>query len=315
MKLRPLITQYISYRKSLGAKFRGSEYTLKAFCKAMGDDVEITEVEVGRVQTFLAGARPITSTWQSKYSVLTGFYKYAISRGYVASAPLPTEKPRLPEPFVPYIYSREELCRILEASNAKRPPNAQLEPHALRALLLLLYGAGMRLSEALSLTLADVDLPGARIVIRETKFYKTRLVPLGTQLQQVLVCYETTRRAAGHAQDQSARFFVTRRGKPVRALAVERVFRRLCTEAGVNRNDGARYQPRLHDLRHTFAVDRLTTWYRAGADVQKLLPQLATYLGHINISSTQRYLTMTPELLQEASVCFAKYAFQEVRHD
>lgn len=79
--------------------------------------------------------------------------------------------------------------------------------------------------------------------------------------------------------------------------------------------DNARYQPRLHDLCHAFAVNRLVTWYKAGADVQKLLPKLSTYLGHISLSSTQRYLTMTPELLQEASLGFERYVMQGGRHE
>ena len=87
----------------------------------------------------------------------------------------------------------------------------------------------------------------------------------------------------------------------------------MCLSAGVVRHDGARYQPRLHDLRHAAAVHRLVSWYRAGADVQKLLPQLATYLGHVHIAATQRYLTMTPELLSEASRRFERYAMEEPR--
>jgi integrase/recombinase XerD len=76
----------------------------------------------------------------------------------------------------------------------------------------------------------------------------------------------------------------------------------------VSRIDGSRYQPRLHDMRHTYAVTRLVRWYREGADVQRLLPQLATYLGHVHISGTQRYLSMTPELLRQASLLFERYA-------
>ena len=91
-------------------------------------------------------------------------------------------------------------------------------------------------------------------------------------------------------------------------------FRRLRSQAGVQRNDSARYQPRLHDLRHTGAVHRLVFWYRSGADLQRLLPQLATYLGHIDLSATQRYLTMTPELLREASMRFERYSKGE-HHD
>jgi len=83
-------------------------------------------------------------------------------------------------------------------------------------------------------------------------------------------------------------------------------------EAGILRWDAGRYQPRLHDLRHSFAVSRLVTWYRQGKDVQRLLPHLATYLGHVHIDDTAIYLTMTKELLQEASSCFARYALPEV---
>ena len=95
----------------------------------------------------------------------------------------------------------------------------------------------------------------------------------------------------------------------------ERAFVRLRAIAGIAREDGARYQPRLHDLRHAMAVHRLVAWYREGADVQRLLPQLATYLGHVDVAATQRYLTMTPELLREASRRFERYAQPEVGHE
>jgi len=108
---------------------------------------------------------------------------------------------------------------------------------------------------------------------------------------------------------------LTRTGTPVVRHTAENVFSRLRARAGVQRHDGGRYQPRLHDLRHSFSVHRLISWYQQGADVQKLLPQLATYLGHVNISATQVYLTMTPELLRAASLRFERYAFQEVCHE
>jgi len=88
----------------------------------------------------------------------------------------------------------------------------------------------------------------------------------------------------------------------------------MCAKAAVSRHDGGRYQPRLHDLRHTWAVHRLVAWYQDGADVQRLLPALATYLGHVHIAATQCYLTMTPELLQAASLRFEQYAQPEVHH-
>jgi len=95
----------------------------------------------------------------------------------------------------------------------------------------------------------------------------------------------------------------------------ERAFVRLRAITGVARKDGTRYQPRLHDLRYAMAVHRLVAWYREGADVQRLLPQLATYLGHVDVAATQRYLTMTPELLLEASRRFERYAQPGVGHE
>jgi integrase len=108
--------------------------------------------------------------------------------------------------------------------------------------------------------------------------------------------------------------FPTRTGTPVARHTAENIFRRLRVRAGVLRQDGGRYQPRLHDLRHAFAVHRLVSWYRQGADVQRLLPQLATYLGPVHIAATQRYLTLTPELLHEASQRFERYA-RERQHE
>jgi site-specific recombinase XerD len=120
-----------------------------------------------------------------------------------------------------------------------------------------------------------------------------------------------SRRLKQHPSKPSAPFFVSRLGERLTVQTAERTFRRMCLIAGVVRHDGARYQPRLHDLRHAAAVHRVVSWYRAGADVQKLLPQLATYLGHIHVAATQRYLTMTPELLSEACQRFECYAMGE----
>jgi site-specific recombinase XerD len=152
------------------------------------------------------------------------------------------------------------------------------------------------------------------LTIRDTKFYKSRLVPLGSDLNDAMLRYAKRRKGAGHSQEEDAPFFVTKLGERVPIRLLQRAFRRLRKQTGIHRDDGARYQPRIHDLRHAAAVHRLTAWYRDGKDVQKLLPLLSTYMGHVDIASTQHYLTMTPELLQEASARFANYAFSEVSH-
>lgn len=310
MKLKQLTAQYLAFRKSMGNDFEKEEGLFKTFCRFMGDEIEVADVTADRVKAFLDGAGPLTSYWHRKHSILNGFYRYALSRGHVAVSPLPAVTPKQPERFVPYIYSHDELRRLLNGTASYQKQRILLEPYTFRAALLLLYGAGLRLSEALRLTLDDVNLRDAVIIIRETKFYKTRLVPLGTELNRALSEYARRRKKDGHSQDGSAPFFVTRTGARVPIRLIQRAFRRLRAQNGVSRHDGARFQPRLHDLRHSFTVHRLTTWYREGKDVQRLLPHLSTYLGHTDIASTQRYLTMTPELLQEASVRFERYALK-----
>ncbi len=174
-------------------------------------------------------------------------------------------------------------------------------------LVLLLYGAALRIIEALHLTLTDVDLDARLLTIRESKFYKTRLVPMRPDPTGVLRSY-VDQRAKEYSPKPEAALFMTRNGIPLACSTAENIFRRLRVRAGVLRYDGSRYQPRLHDLRHAAAVHRLVSWYREGADVQRLLPQLATYLGHGHSAGTQRYLPMTPELLHEASTRFERYA-------
>ena len=313
MKLNALITQYVAFRKSMGEDFQSAESLLKTFCRRMGEGIELADVSAEHIQAFLVGTGPLSGYWRRKYDLLRGLYRYALSRGLVDHAPLPSTIPQTPC-FVPYIYTEDELRRLFSSAACCRKDPRKLEPHTLRTILVLLYGAGLRVSEAVALTVSDVDLPGSVLTIRNTKFNKTRVVPIGSQLNQVMTQYATSREQAGHPRSSYAPFFVLLWGGRVSVKLVEKAFRRVREYAGVSRDDGARYQPRLHDLRHSFAVHRLTSWYQQGADVQKLLPQLATYLGHTNIAATQVYLTMTPQLLHEASVRFEQYAFQEVHH-
>jgi integrase/recombinase XerD len=311
MMLSVLAAQYVAHKQSMGMRFHTEARTLQSFCRTMGD-ILVAEIAVDRVQAFIAGAGPVTRFWHRKHEVLRGFYRFAMARGYAASSPLPRIIPKPPQ-FVPYIFSQEEIQRLLDATACCENPRSKLQPYTLRMLLLLLYGAGLRIGEALFLTLANVDLPAGILTIRESKFYKTRLVPMSPALTGILATY-MEQCAKEHPAKPDAMLFLTRGGNPVVRHTAENIFSRLRVRAGVIRNDGGRYQPRLHDLRHAFAVHRLVSWYRQGADVQRLLPQLATYLGHLHIAATQRYLTMTPELLREAGQRFERYAREE-QHD
>jgi integrase/recombinase XerD len=315
MKLKELITRYVAFRKSMGTDFESAESLLNTFCRRMGVEIEVLDIRAEQVEIFLAGTGPVNRYWRRKYDTLRGLYRYATSRGFIDHDPLPATVPKMPERFVPHIYSTDELQRLINPTSPEQIGFRKIQPHTLRAVLLLLYGAGLRIGEAVALTLRDVDLDAAVITIRDTKFHKTRLVPVGLKLNQAMAEYAALRNAAGHPQISEAPFFVLRSGAPLSAHIVREAFIRLRKYAGVGRADGARYQPRLHDMRHSFAVQRLTSWYEQGADVQKLLPQLATYLGHVSIAATQVYLTMTPELLHAASVRFERYALPEAYRD
>ena len=316
MKLHELVERYVSYRQALGESFAVGAKGLRAFARSIGPTADITAVRLKQVKTFLAGGRQQgTRSWHSRYSILSGFYRYVLSHGYLTTAPLPRMIPRRPSSFVPYIYSREELRRLLRGTDSYQRQTCCLEPITLRTLVLLLYAAGLRLGEAVALNRGDVDLTAAVITIRRTKFYKSRLIPFGAHLGQALARYAATRPGQVARSHGDVPFFTTRTGARVKKNTIEGAFQRLREHTGIRRSDGGRYQPRLHDLRHTFAVHRLTSWYRQGADVQNLLPYLSTYLGHANLRGTQIYLSMTPELLHEAAARFDHYVWKENHHE
>jgi len=207
------------------------------------------------------------------------------------------------------------LKRLLEGALTYQKNRGRLEPLVVQTLLLFLYGTGLRVRESLALTQAAVDLAAGVVTVRESKFFKSRLVPLGPQLLKALVTYATQRKVAGHSQDGGAPFFIARNGGPINMSTLQGNFRRIRKHVGIHRIDGACYQPRIHDLRHTFAVHRLVAWYREGAEVQRLLPHLSVYLGHAYLAATSVYLSMTPELLAQASKRFEQHALNGGVHD
>ena len=307
MKLGNATREYVAGKQATGMVFEAEAYILRAFTEKLGANIPIRKITSDSVLDYLNGHGPVTLFWHRKHDALSGFWRFAIQRGYTDRSPVPARRPQKPTPFVPYIYTREELRRLLDGVTSYQKRWCKLEPITLRALLLLVYGAGLRTSEPIRLACSDVDLADSTLTIRVTKFYKTRRIALSTPLQGVLEEYDANRHLAGHSRDDTAPFFTYKKGGPVARMVLEDAFLRLRQHVGIERQN-ARYQPRLHDLRHTFAVHRLIAWYRSGADVQRLLPGLSTHMGHISLSGTQRYLTMTPELLTEASLRFEHYA-------
>lgn len=201
----------------------------------------------------------------------------------------------------PYLFSETEIERLLEAARTFPSHNAPLRPIAVHAMITLAYCAGLRLGEVASLTLGDLDQENGLLEIRDTKFFKSRRLPLASSTVAVLQNYLDERAATGAPAAPDAPIWWT----PLRRGAysygeIEKLLVRVMRRAGLKPAHGQR-GPRVHDLRHTFVAHRMMQWYREGVDVQSRLPHLSTYLGHKDISSTLVYLNITPELLQQAS--------------
>ncbi len=312
MRLHALVDTYLTHKRSLGMRMHTEARELRFFCNQMGN-IELTRVPSHAVLAFVGDARK-PGRWRVRYGILSSFYRYALEREFVKTSPLPPRQPKFPAQTPPYIYSTAELERLLVAAAALPSAYFRLQPETYQTLLLLLYGSAIRIGEALALSVHDVDLALGLLMIRETKFFKHRLVPIGPKLRQVLHQYAQQRRALPLPEEETSCFFCNRSGHGLHHGEVGAIFRRLRTQAGIRRMSGPRAQPRLHDIRHTSATHRLIGWYREGKDVQQLLPYLATYLGHRDLESTQRYLTLTPELLAHASARFHRCLQPENHH-
>jgi integrase/recombinase XerD len=313
MTLSPCIEEYVRHRRSLGVCFHGEQVRLRALAKSVGD-IALADVTPEAVRRYIDGKGPVTQSWFCRFHTVAGFYRFAMARHYADHSPLPPRPPKPPAAFIPYIYSEQDVRALLDAVDARYEEDWLVRPQTVRTLLLLLYATGLRISEALALKTADVDLADAVLTIRETKFYKSRLVPIGADLVGVLGHYRD-QQSAKRARASHDPFLSDHQGRPILRQTAELVFKRVREQAGLERPMVHSFQPRLHDFRHTFALNRLVSWYREGKNVQRLLPHLSTYLGHRSVNETQRYLNMTAELTMQAGLRFLKYAMTGGPHE
>jgi len=208
----------------------------------------------------------------------------------------------------PYIYTAGQL-RALMAAASRLLPLDSLRPHTYRTLLGLLYSTGLRIGEAMALNLHDVQLSTQRLYIAEGKFRKARWVALSNSTNHALAHY-IDRRSKSVPRSADSPLFLNNRRRRLCHPTVNQTFRSLLQKCDIPHNK--RTGPRIHDLRHTFAVHRLLAWYRQGVDVNARLPALATYMGHVDISSTHVYLQPTAELLQQVHQRFRKYYLHHI---
>lgn len=314
MKTAEAISKYIEHRKSVGEKFSSESRILKLFSAFVGHGKDLSTVNNQQCTAFLYN-RPsykngLTAYWFNLYGTLEGLFNWATSRNIIPYNPLPIDKPKRPQGFIPYIYSREELKRIFDRSMTFRTYYTTFYPEAIRGIIMLTYLLGLRPGETLGIEMSDVHLGTDNyIVIKQTKFYKTRIVTFNDKVASFLKNYLFWRKREGLPVESESPLFARRTFDRYSSAALQKAFAMIREGAGVRRYDGARYQPRLQDLRHTFATERVVSWYKEGKDVQDMLPVLSTYLGHTSINCTAVYVSMTNELLKEASRRFESYLF------
>ena len=292
--LRKSLEEYLELRRGLGAKLHAEGVRLPKFVSFM------EERQSPYITTRLA------LDWAQQTSARYPTKRLTMVRGfatYLAGYDTRTEVPPLDclsRKFArsrPYLYSDEEIQRLLRAAWRYRRDRPRGTYYCLLGLLTV---SGLRIGEAIKLQIQDVDLKNGILTIRDSKFGKSRLVPIHPTTVRELRSYCRRRDEWLMLENKSTnQFFMTRTGKPLTHHAIYVAFRCLSVESGLRKVTSGT-GPRIHDLRHRFAVRTLINWYRAGKNTEVLLPALATFLGHVSVESTYWYLTEYPELMKLA---------------
>jgi len=285
---------YLRLRRALGFKLERAEKLLPqlvAYLEAAGAARVTSELAIAWARL---PERAQPSHWTQRLAVARGFARYLQTIDPATEVPPPGVFPARRHRPAPYLWSQSDISRLLEAARGLRP---RLRAATHEALFGLLGASGMRIGEAIGLLRDDVDLEAGVITIRETKFDRSRLVPLHPSVTEALSRYVAERDRLC-PRPRSRAFFLSGAGTTLDRNGVGRVFRKITIAMHVRT---AAVHPRVHDLRHSFAVETLIRWQRSGADIDQHIAALSTYLGHISPADTYWYLSASPELMALAA--------------
>lgn len=290
--LARFLTSYVEFKRSLGYKFEDT-YNFRSLDRFLCDH---SYGSIGLSEEILSRwcDRRANETDRTRYNRIVEVKNFAV---YLNRLGYPSFVPRLPKrytsTFTPYIFSHEELARFYASCDRlEYHTSYQSLHHVLSPLFRLLYGCGLRISEALSLTCEDVDLSGGCITIQETKNGEERRLPLSDSVKTVLERYATRYRSNAGCQEY---FFVKRNGERCSRNTIYRKFRTILFHAGIS-HGGKGKGPRVHDFRHSFAVHSLAQMAEGSMDLYYCLPLLSKYLGHRSLSATDSYVRLTEEM-------------------
>lgn len=302
--LHEALTEYLAARRALGTQLKWPATLLHKFADfvaAEGAEFITTEIAMRWALKSVGVQR---ATHARRLAIVRAFAVWLQPTDARTQVPpqglLPTRHRR----SAPHIYSDGEFAALMVAASQLRSSSG-LRGATFKTLIGLLASTGLRPGEALKLDVGDVDLVGGVLTVRESKFGKSRFVPLDESVRAALAAYSTLRDTVRvrPCRDSPA-FFATARGSRLHGYSARRTFAKLCKTVGLRPSEDPRragHGPRLQDIRHSFATRRLVEWYRAGLDVDRLMPRLATYLGHVSTVETYWYIQAVPELLQLAT--------------
>jgi len=305
------IQRFLAHKRALGRRFDSEEKTLRLFDRYLVEQKVGTASQVTPrlIEAFLA-SRPIRRprSYNLHLCTVRRLFDWLVAQGFLDRSPVEARPHRKTSQRIPFIFDLPAAQGLLKtARSLEDNSKAPMRGRTYHAIFAILYGLGLRVGEVCRLSISDVDLERRLLVIRETKFYKSRLVPFGPRMDELVREHlDAKSQRMGNPSPQAPLFSFTRRGE-IHPCTVSQTFRQLVPRLGLHVRPGCS-PPRLHDLRHSFAVGTLLRWYRSGVDPGAGLLRLATFLGHVDVTSTAVYLTITAELFQEANRRFEAFA-------
>ena len=291
MKVARCVEAYVERKRASGFIYTATAKILMRFANFVRN-IDISAVTERDVEFFLSRNAILNNTRQRYISCLTKFFIYWFARRQIKQIPSARPRPTTKSTFFPYIYTRSEIRRLLDAVvPCLRFPRCSLDAETVKAILLLIYGTGMRIGDVLSLLDSDVDLKNKTIRIQSLHPQLTRVIPIGADVASLLARYLANARRAKFGSGKS--LFLTVKGKPIRYGIILNSFQHLRRFTGISRPNSS-YQPRLHDLRHSFAVHSIASWTPYAVPTEKMLSLLAAYMGDVTMNGVERYLELSP---------------------
>jgi integrase len=302
---------FVAHKRALGRNYHTEEKALLLFDHYLGHQgiIDSSEVTPEVVETFLASRpREMPRSYNHLLGVLDRCFGWLVVQGLLDVSPVRCRPRRTTRQRVPFLFDRTQARRLLQVA-AELPDNSRAVQRGptYRMIFALLYGLGLRVGEVARLCRNDVDLQNNLLVIRHTKFSKSRLVPFGPKMSQNLRDYIRDRELLMGEFAPGSPLFSFTKGRHLHPGTISQTFHALVPRLGLSIPAGMT-PPKAHDLRHSFAVGTLSRWYRTGSEPAQRLHHLSTFLGHVQPESTAVYLTITEDLLQQASNRFATFS-------